>query len=105
MAQQSGSVVGAAIWMIVLSILLFWIPGIGPLIAGFVGGRKAGTLANAILAAILPALITGAFFFFFGSVLTGMPLFGLLAGAGTTVLALTHVGPLLLGAIIGALLT
>lgn len=32
--------------MFILSILLFWLPLIGPLVAGFVGGRKAGTLAG-----------------------------------------------------------
>lgn len=87
-----------------LSVLLFWLPIMGPLIAGFVGGRKAGTLANAILAVLLPGLVLGAVFFFFASILTGLPVFAFLAGAGGFVMAAAHVGPLLLGAIVGAIL-
>jgi hypothetical protein len=90
--------------MFLLSILLFWLPLGGPLIAGFVGGRKAGSVGNAIIAVILPGLIIGAAFFFFASLLTGIPLFGFLAGAGGLAIAMAHIGPLLLGAIVGAIL-
>jgi hypothetical protein len=104
MPNREGSVISAMIWMFVLSLLLFWLPVAGPLIAGFVGGRKAGTLASAVLAVFLPAILFGGALFFLGSVLTGVPLLGLVAGAGGAILALAHVGPLLLGAILGALL-
>ncbi len=90
--------------MLVLSILLFWMPIAGPLIAGFVGGRKSGTVGNAILAAILPGVLIGAAAFFFASLLTLNPLFGFLAGLGGVGLALAHVGPMLVAAIIGAAL-
>lgn len=102
MVRRPGSVASAAVWMFVLSILLFWIPILGPLIAGFFGGRKAGSVGNAILAALLPAIVMGAAFFLLASVLTGLPLIGFLAGAGGFAIALAHVVPLLLGAIIGA---
>jgi hypothetical protein len=104
MAQRSGSVGSAILWMFLLSILLFWLPVIGPLIAGFVGGRKAGSMGNAILAVVLPGLVFGAALFLSASLLTGVPIFGLLAGAGGVVLAFAHIGPLLLGAILGAVL-
>lgn len=104
MPVRQGSVVSAMLWMFVLSILLFWLPFLGPFIAGFVGGRKAGTVGDAILAVILPAVIFGALLFFLGTVMTGIPLLGALAGMGGVVLALVHVGPLLLGAILGAAL-
>ena len=103
MPNRPGSVAAAIAWMFLLSILLFWLPLIGPLVAGFVGGRKAGTVANAILAVFLPGLVFGFALFFLASVLTGFPLLGFLAGAGGFVLVCAHVGPLLLGAIIGAL--
>jgi hypothetical protein len=90
--------------MFVLSVLLFWLPVIGPLIAGFVGGRRAGGIGNAILAVFLPGIVIGALLFFFGTLLTGVPLVGVLAGTGGVVLALAHIGPMLLGAILGALL-
>ena len=104
MPNRPGSVGSAILWMFVLSLLLFWLPVLGPLIAGFVGGQKAGTLSNAILAVFLPAILFGGALFFLGSVLTGVPLLGLVAGAGGAILALAHVGPLLLGAMLGALL-
>ena len=90
--------------MFVLSILLFWIPVAGPLIAGFVGGRKSGSIGNAVLAALLPGILIGTFAFFFASVLTLNPLLGFLAGIGGVGLALAHVGPMLIAAIIGAAL-
>jgi hypothetical protein len=90
------------IWMFVLSILLFWLPVVGPLIAGFVGGRKAGSLGNAVLAALLPGIVVSVGLFFLASLLTGIPVLGAIAGAGGLVLAFAHIGPLLLGAIVGA---
>lgn len=92
------------LWMFVLSILLFWLPILGPLIAGFVGGRKAGTLGNAILAVILPGIVFGVLVFLLASLLTATPLFGFAAAAGGVALVFAHVGPLLLGAIVGAIL-
>lgn len=90
--------------MLVLSILLFWLPIIGPLIAGFVGGRKAGGLGNAILAVFLPGILFAVVLFIFASALLAFPLLGFLAGAGGFALASAHIGPLLLGAILGAIL-
>lgn len=104
MAKRPGSVGSAMLWMFVLSLLLFWLPIFGPLIAGFVGGRKAGSLGDAILAVVLPGIVIGVALFLLASVLTGVPLFGFVAGAGGFVLALAHIGPLLVGAIIGAIL-
>ncbi|HYM70860.1 MAG TPA: hypothetical protein VEZ44_14780 [bacterium] len=100
---RRGSIAGAIGWMFLISILLFWLPVVGPLIAGIVGGRKAGGVGAAILAVILPALCLGAVLLVFGTALTGIPLLGMLAGLGTAVLVLLHAGPLLLGAIIGGL--
>ncbi len=104
MPQRPGSVGSAILWMFLLSVLLFWLPILGPLIAGFVGGRKAGSVGNAILAVVLPAIAFGVVLFLFASVLTALPIVGFAAGAGGVVLALAHVGPLLIGAIIGAIL-
>ena len=102
MSVRTGSIGSAIIWMFILSLLLFWLPLIGPCIAGFVGGRKAGSVSNAVLASLLPALAVGAALFFFGSLLTGMPLLGMIAGAGGVAVALAHVLPMLIAAIVGA---
>ncbi len=61
-------------------------------------------MGNAILAVFLPAMVFGVFLFLLSSTLTGLPLLGLVAGAGGFMLSVSHVGPLLLGAIIGGLL-
>ena len=87
--------------MFFLSIALFWLPLLGPLIAGFVGGRKAGNTGTAVLAVCLPALIGAGLVFMFSTALLGMPIFGLFAGVGTFVLTLVHVVPLLIGAVVG----
>src|SRR5262245_36634780 len=96
-----GSIGAAIAWMFLLSILLFWLPVVGPLIAGFVGGRKAGGVGNAITAVFLPGIVFGIALFVLATVLMAMPLIGALAGFGGFVVAIAHVGPLLVGAIIG----
>ncbi len=40
--RDRGSVVAGAVWMFVISLLLFWLPAIGLLVAGIVGGKRAG---------------------------------------------------------------
>ena len=59
-----GSIVGAILWMFIISILLFWLPVAGPLVAGLVGGMKAGRLGSAIIATILPSIVLGVGLFF-----------------------------------------
>ena len=57
-AKGGGAVVGA-LWMFFISLLLFWLPVFGPLIAGFVGGKKAGGVGSALGAVFLPAIVLG----------------------------------------------
>jgi len=102
--SQKGSILSGIFWMFLISILLFWLPGFGPLIAGIVGGKKAGGLLNAIVAVFLPAIVLGACLFLFASALTGAPIIGFVAGAGSFILVISNVGPLLIGAIIGGIL-
>ena len=104
MSEKKGSVLWGMLWMALLSLLLFWLPVLGPFIAGLVGGKKSGGVAGALAAVFLPGILFGFLLFVFGSVLTGLPLFGVVAGMGGLVLSLVHVGPLLLGAIVGGLL-
>jgi hypothetical protein len=101
MAQHQGSIGAAVLWMFILSLLLFWLPLVGPFIAGLVGGKKAGNVGSAVMAVCLPALIFAGFIVMFSSVLLGMPLLGLFAGMGAFVLALVHVVPMLVGAVVG----
>ena len=56
------SVIKASFWMVAILILLWGIPEYGyiiaPLVAGYVGGRKAGNEFKAFLAALLPTVIS-----------------------------------------------
>ena len=102
--KKKGSILSGITWMFIISLLLFWLPVAGPLIAGMVGGKKSGSVGSAILAVFLPGVVFGLFLFLCASLLIGLPLIGFVAGFGGMVLSLAHVGPLLVGAIIGGLL-
>ncbi|MCK5478901.1 MAG: hypothetical protein KAI44_08295 [Methylococcales bacterium] len=103
--ENKGSITIAILWMLFISVLLFWLPVIGPLIAGLVGGNKAGGVGSAIIAVFLPALIVGGGLFALASIISGLPLIGAVAGLGGLALALLNVGPMLIGAIIGGVLS
>ena len=100
---KHGSVLSAIGWMFLLEILLFWIPFVGSLIAGFVGGRKAGGIGNAMLAVFLPIVVFSIVLGMLAASVVAIPLVGAFAGLGGFMFAATHVGPLLLGAIAGGL--
>jgi len=103
--RQKGSSVSGALWMLVISLLLFWLPFFGPLIAGFVGGKKSGGVGSAVGAVFLPAVVLGVFLFILGTA-TGLPLIGVVTGGAVFLLvAAGAVGPLLVGAIVGGALT
>lgn len=42
---REGSTGSALLWMVGLSMALFWVPVAGPVLAGYVGGLKAGVSA------------------------------------------------------------
>lgn len=102
--RAPGSLVSAINWMGGLALLLFWLPFIGPLIAGFVGGVKAGTIGRAIAAVFLPAIGMGIMVTVAVAYLADWVwIWGALAGLGGVVLMLLNVAPLLLGAIAGGI--
>jgi hypothetical protein len=106
MAKQ-GSIVGSMLWMIVISILLFWLPMIGPFIGGLVGGKKAGSVGRALSACFLPAFLAAVFIFVMltlgGVPFAGFVLGGIFGGA-MAVFILTHGFSLIGGAIVGGAL-
>jgi hypothetical protein len=101
MSDSEGSIVSGIFVMLILSVLLFWAPVLGPIVAGFAGGSKAGGIGAGIMAAILPGIGVGVVLFLLTSTLAGLPIIGAIAGMGGAILALAHVGPMLLGAIVG----
>lgn len=102
--QAKGSVFWASFWMLILSLLLFWLPGLGSLIAGIIGGKMAGSVGRAFLASILPSLIFGVLLGLFAHLLTSVPWLVALIGVGGFVLAVGGAGALIVGALIGGLL-
>lgn len=101
--MEKGSILSAALWMIGLSIVLFWLPVLGPLIAGVVGGRVAGSVGRGITAALLPAAIIAVVAFIVAAIFA-LPIVGAVAGFGIIVVAVIHSVPLLIGAVIGGIL-
>lgn len=103
MSESKGSVAAGMMWMLFLSLLLFWIPTIGPLIAGVVGGKRAGGVGSAIIAALLPSIVLAVGIGVLGATLSTLPVIGVVFGLGTMFLFIIHIGPLMVGAIIGGL--
>lgn len=102
---HGGDIAAGMSVMLMLSVLLSWIPGLGTLVAGIVGGRIASGFVAAVVAALLPSLLIGVLLFFLAGLLAGLPLIGVVAGMGGLALAVMQVGALLLGALIGGLLS
>ena len=107
--KPEGSVIMGMIWMAVISLLLFWLPAIGPLIAGIVGGKVAGGVGNGFLAALLPGLLLSGLLAILSTLAAAplglfAPILGLMAGTGVFILVLVQIIPLLIGALIGGLL-
>jgi hypothetical protein len=98
-----GSIMSAMNWMGGLTLVLFWLPVLGPLIAGVVGGWKAGSAKRAIIAVFLPAVLIGVLVAVGVGWLMHGVLWGLLAGLGGVAVSLLNIGPLLLGALAGGL--
>jgi hypothetical protein len=65
--------------MSVVSLLLIWLPIVGPIVAGVVGGRAARTVGKALAASVVPSLLLGAGLF---AILNAfdLPLIGALSG-------------------------
>ena len=102
--ENNGIIVMGMIWMFVISLLLFWLPAFGSLIAGIVGGKVSGGVMAGIMAAMLPGILVAIALFFAGTMLTALPVVGaLLAGSGL-LLDVIYIPPLLIGALIGGLL-
>ena len=102
--KPEGNIVAGMFWMLLISLLLIWLPGVGPLIAGIVGGKVAGGVMNGFLAALLPGILMAGALFAFGTVFTGIPMVGALFAGGGLLLYLAYIPVILIGALIGGLL-
>ena len=98
--HRETSLVVSALWMIGISLLLFFLPAINGLIGGAVGGYKAGSAKRGLGAALLPAVIVGVGIWLLLAVFEA-PILGFLAGIAVGLWALISSIGLLIGAAIG----
>lgn len=96
--ENKGSIISAILWMSILSILLGWIPILGSLIAGYVGGKKAGSVSNAVIAVILPAVLLAILIY---TVFSGLPIIGAFIAGATFTIVIIYNLILLFGAVVG----
>jgi len=94
------SLVVSAIWMVLISMLLFFLPALNGLIGGAVGGYKAGSVKRGLGAALLPAIAAGIGIWVLLAILDA-PVLGFLSGLAFGVWALISSIGLLIGAMIG----
>lgn len=94
------SLVVAAVWMVLVSVLLFFLPVVNGLIGGAVGGYKAGSVKRGLGAALLPALAAGIGIWVILAIFNA-PILGFLSGLAFGLWALISSIGLLVGATIG----
>jgi hypothetical protein len=97
---RDSSVVMSSLWMIGISLLLFFLPAINGLIGGAVGGYKAGSASRGLTAAILPAVVVGLLLWGAFAIFDA-PVLGFFGGLAVGLWALISSLGLLIGALIG----
>ncbi len=85
----------AAKYVLILSLMLWWLPMFGQMIAGYVGGRRAGSPWKGVAAAILPVVCLYAVVTGFDSGLLPSHLFGFAVAPAAVGASLNHNIPLI----------
>jgi hypothetical protein len=104
MAQgRDSSILASSLWMIAISLLLFFVPAVNGLVGGAVGGYKAGSAGRGLIAAILPSIVVG--LVLWGLLASyGRPILGFFGGLAVGLWALISSVALLIGAGIGGVM-
>lgn len=101
MAQlKDSSIIVSSLWMIVISLVLFFLPAINGLIGGAVGGYKAGSAGRGLTAAVLPSIVVGLLLWGLFAIFDA-PVIGFLGGLAVGLWALISSIGLLIGALVG----
>jgi hypothetical protein len=104
MAQaRDSSILASSLWMIVISLVLFFLPAINGLIGGWVGGYKAGSAGRGLGAAVLPSIVVGITLWILMASY-GRPILGFFGGLAVGLWALISSVSLLIGAAIGGVM-
>ncbi len=101
--RKDSSIIASSLWMIVISLLLFFLPAINGLLGGAVGGYKAGSVGRGLAAGILPSVVVGALLWI-AFAMFDAPLIGFLGGLAVGLWALLSSIGVLLGAVVGGLM-
>lgn len=97
---EKTTVVASAVWMIAISLVLFFVPAVNGLIGGAVGGYKAGTVQRALYAAVLPAIVVGLVLWGLFALMDA-PIIGFFGSLAIGIYALFSSIGLLIGAVVG----
>lgn len=99
-AENKKNLVVGSLWMVALTMALFFLPALNGLIAGCVGGYMVGSMKRAMMAAVLPACVAAIGLWILLATLD-FPVVGFFVGAAMGVhIILSEIG-LFLGAAIG----
>lgn len=101
--RRDSSIFVSSLWMIGISMLLFFLPAVNGIVGGAVGGYKAGSASRGLTAAVLPSIIVGLLIWGLLAVFDA-PVIGFLGGLAVGVWALFSSLGLLLGALVGGAL-
>ena len=94
------SLIVCSLWMIGISLLLFFLPALNGLVGGGVGGYKAGSAGRGLGAAILPSIVVGVGIWVLLAMFNA-PVIGFISGLAVGIWALISSIGLLIGALIG----
>jgi hypothetical protein len=94
------SLVEGSIRMMVVSLVLFFLPGVNGFVGGVLGGARHGDAWRAFRASVLPALVTSILLWFVYAVFDARVLY--FSNLSPLALSLTAGFAMLLGALVGA---
>jgi len=100
--QERKAMVRGSLWMVLVSLALFFVPAVNGLVAGLIGGYRIGNVGRALLVA-LGAGAAVALGIWLILTVTHPPLIGVLAGVAVAAWVLVSEAGLLAGAALGAM--
>ena len=101
--QRRSSLVAGSAWMVLISLLLFFVPLLNGFVGGLIGGYKVGTVGRGLTAALLPAVVVAVGLWALLA-LAELPLLGMLAGVAIGLVVVFSELGLFLGAVVGGLI-
>lgn len=100
--RSETNVVEGSLWMIGISLVLFFIPMLNGLIGGLVGGYRVGSVKKAMMSAFLPAIVVAVGLWVMFTAF-GLPVAGFFTGITIAMLVVLSEVGLFVGAFIGGM--